>query len=343
MRVIATTLTATAVLLAAAGSAQAAPAGLTQEDGFYGPANPQTLSYSEARRTWTADRIAAAQPLPSDVAVPGTSPRPKAAPTPSLLGAATPQTLKANILKNPTTYPNRLHGKLVGTFEGLGDYACSATVVTSGSGSLLTTAGHCAYDVQSGTIASNLAFAPGYSKDSVPLGVWPISNLIVDKAWAKKGKLDYDYSMMRTLVSPFGTLQSVVGSRGIGFNLKRKQRLQAYGYPAKGRKQYDGDKLVLCTSGYIGDPYDNGGPRGRGMHCDQQQGSSGGGWVADKKYVVSNTSHGYPQLSNNLFFGPYYGNAVRNMYKANTSFWPSIGPVKKKGKVPDKVGPKRGL
>ena len=127
-----------------------------------------------------------------------------------------------------------------------------------------------------------------------------------------------------------------------GFNQKRKQRLQAYGYPAKGKPDYNGDKLVLCTSGYVGDPYKNGGPRSRGMHCDQQQGSSGGGWVSKKKYVVSNTSHGYPQISNNLFFGPYYGNDTRSMYKAKTSFWPSIGPVKKKGKVPDKIGPSRG-
>ena len=292
------------------------------------------MSRIEATAAWTPERVAAAPPL--GLPAPETAP-----PAPRLAGSPEPVTLSSQILKNPTTYPNRVHGKLVGTFEGLGDYSCSATVVTSGSGSLLVTAGHCAYDVESRTVATNLAFAPGYSRNSFPYGIWPISHLIVDKGWSK-GKLDYDYAMMRTAVTPLGTLQSVVGSRGIGFNQPRKQKLQAYGYPGRGKPEYNGDKLVLCKSGYLPDPYRSGGPRGRGMRCDQQEGSSGGGWVAKKKYVVSNTSHGYPRLSQNLFFGPYYGNSVRAMYKAKTKFWPSIKPVKRKGKVPDLVGPKQG-
>jgi hypothetical protein len=330
-------LAATALLLGFAAPASAAPPGLVADGGFLGPAAPRTLSRAEAQATWTPERIAAATPadLPGgDVSAP-------AAPAPRLLGYE-PQTLKATILKNPTTYPNRVHGKLVGTFRGLGDYSCSATVATSGSGSLITTAGHCAYDVEHGIVATNVAFAPGYSKGSLPYGVWPVVDLIVTKEWANKAKLDYDFSMMRTGVSPFGTLQAVVGSRGLGFDQPRKQRLQAYGYPARGNKAYDGDKLVRCDSGYVPDPVKNGGPKGRGMHCDQQQGSSGGGWVAKGGYLVSSTSHGYPQLSNNLFFGPYYGGKAKSMYKAKTKFWPSIGPVKRNGKVPNKIGPKKG-
>ena len=333
MRVALSTLTVAAALLAIAGTASAAPPGLTGEGNFLGPADPEPLSRTEAIDTWTPERLAAAQPLGL--------PNPSSPAPPRLAGSPVPETLKSMILRDPAGYPNRVHGKLAGTFEGLGDYTCSATVVTSGSGSLITTAGHCTYDVESRTVATNLVFVPGYSRNAFPYGIWPITHLIFDKRWSKE-KLDYDYAMMRTGVSPFGSLQDAVGSRGIGFNQPRKQRLQAYGYPSRGKPNYNGDKLVLCQSGYIGDPYRNGGPQGRGMHCDQQEGSSGGGWVAKKKYVVSNTSHGYPRVSQNLFFGPYYGGAIKGMYKAKTDFWPSIEPIKKKGKVPDLIGPKRG-
>ena len=330
--ILATSLAA----LGAAAPAVAAPPGLTAEDGFLGPAGPArpSMDRAAARDYWTPARIAAAGPLDLGAETP---PRP----APERLFAA-PQTLKASILTNPGAYPNRVHGKLVGTFPGLGDYSCSATVVSSGTGGLLTTAGHCAYDVDSGTVAVNIAFAPGYSKSSLPYGVWPITHLIVDKRWGR-GSLDFDYSMMQVDPDPAdGTLQSVVGSRGIGFNQPRKQRLQAYGYPAKGNKEYNGDRLVRCESGYLPDPYRSGGPRGRGMRCNQKEGSSGGGWVSKHKYVVSNTSHGYPRISSNLFFGPYYGAATKRMYKAKTSFWPSIKPPKRKGGVPNLIGPKRG-
>lgn len=295
---------ATAVLLApAAAAAAATPPGMVAEDGFLGPATPLALSRAQARATWTRERIAAAQPLPL-AATAGDPARTASAPAPRLLGAPAAATLKAIILDHPARYPKRVHGKLVGSFPGIGDFACSATVVTSGSGSLLVTAGHCAYDVERQVAAANLAFAPGYARNSLPYGVWSVTHLIVDKEWAR-GKLDHDYAMMRTAEPPsIGTLQALVGSRGIGFNQARKQRLQAFGYPAKGKPAYDGDKLVRCESGYLPDPYKSGGPRSRGMRCDQQQGSSGGGWVAKHEYVVSNTSHGYPRLSDNMFFGP---------------------------------------
>lgn len=328
-------LVALALLAPAAVPAAAAPPGMVAEDGFLGPASATPLSRAQARATWTPERIDGARPLTLAVATtsPDTAPR---------LLDAPPQTLKAMILDHPARYPKRVHGKLVGSFPGIGDYACSATVITSGSGSLLVTAGHCAYDVERQVAATDLAFVPGYARDSFPYGIWPITHLIVDKDWAR-GKLDHDYAMMRTVAPPaLGSLQSQVGSRGIGFNQARKQRLQAFGYPAKGKPAYDGDKLVRCESGYLPDPYKSGGPRSRGMRCNQQQGSSGGGWVAKHEYVVSNTSHGYPRLSDNMFFGPYYGADVKRMYRAKTSFWPSVDPVRRKNGVPNLIGAKRG-
>lgn len=336
-RVAAGAITAIVAMAAGVSSAAAAPSGLADEGGFYTAASPEALGYSQAQNYWTADRIAAAEPLDQPEGTP-----PAAVGNPELeLFSDAPLALKSVEINKPTSYPNRVHGKLVGEFPGLGSYSCSATVVSSGSGSLLTTAGHCAYDVQSRTVATNLAFAPGYSANSIPYGVFPVTNLILNKPWVKRGSLDYDFAMLR-MVSGLGTVQGLVGSRGIGFNQPRKQRLEAYGYPSKGNARYNGDRLIRCDGGYVGDPQRYGGPRGRGMRCDQQQGSSGGGWVADHSYVVSNTSHGYPTFSNSLFFGPFYGAEAKSMYKANTNFWPSVGPIRCGGQVVSVVGTDTG-
>ncbi|MBA2522334.1 MAG: hypothetical protein H0V25_03285 [Solirubrobacterales bacterium] len=310
----------------AVAEAVATPRGLHESGQFLAGSPPAALSYRSAQDVWTPERIADTPPLEleRDGSV-TTSQQPA-----SRLFPRDAELFNSVEINKAAEYPNRVHGKLVGTFPGLGDYACSATVVNSGSGSLLTTAGHCAYDVPTKTLATNLAFVPGYQAGSIPFGVWPVGAYILTKRFAR-GDIDYDFSMMRTIVSPFGTLQGIVGARGIGFNQPRKQRLEAYGYPGSGRPSYDGAKLIRCDSGYVPDPA----PRTSsvGMHCDQQQGASGGGWVAQHSFVVSNTSHGYPQINRTLFYGPYYGAVAKALYRANTPSWPSIGPVKCGGQV----------
>jgi hypothetical protein len=310
--------------------------------GVTAPPTAITLSANGQASPWTAERVAAARPLDlreGDRSV--TSRRAGAVDGAEVFGNG-PTTLRSSTVDHPERYPNRVHGKIVGTFRGLGDYSCSATVVSSGSGSLLTTAGHCLFDA-GGTnrFATNLAFAPGTHNGQVPYGIWPVTNGITTRQWVRRGSLDYDVAMLRTQRSPSGSLQAAVGSRGIGFNQPRRQRLSAFGYPASGGRHYDGKHLIRCDSGYVPDPFKYGGPRGRGMHCDQKEGSSGGGWVAQHSFVVSNTSHGYPRLSRNLFFGPYYGSVAKSLYRADRPGWPSIGPVRCGGKVADIVATDR--
>ena len=316
------------LILAAALSASIASAG--GEVGVAAPPVATTLNAGATDAYWTPQRIEAAQPL--DLAE-GEVDEGTAAPAPDLFSAsATP--FGSTEVNKVEKYPNRVHGKLIGTFAGVGDYSCSATVISSGSGSLVLTAGHCVFDA-GGTnrFATNLAFIPGYSRNSVPLGIWQGTNAITTKGWVRKAALDYDFALIRVGISPFGTLQSVVGSRGIGFDQKRKQRLSAYGYPAKGNPRYNGDRLIRCDSGYLGDPYRSGGPRSRGMRCDMQQGASGGGWVSQHSFVISDTSHGYPQLSKRKIFGPYFGAVAKSLYKSNSKAFPSIGPIGCNGKV----------
>jgi hypothetical protein len=321
---------ALAALVAAAGPAAAAGPVAPDPAGRLGP--------TEAQRAWTPERIDAAPPLrltPSGTL----RAAPTRAPAPELFAAAPP--LRSEQPVGARRYPNRVHGKLVGRFPGLGDFACSATVVSSRSGSLLTSAGHCAYDARTRTTASELAFAPGYSRGELPYGVWPVRNLIVPGAWARAGSPDYDFSMLRTVRRGGRTIEQRVGSRGIGFGQPLRLRLQAFGYPAAGRPSYDGRRLIRCSARSFPDPERFGGPRGRGLRCDQAEGASGGGWVAQRSFVVSNTSHGYPRRPG-FFFGPTYAGTARELYSSRVPGWPSPGPIRCGGTVATIVGTNRG-
>lgn len=305
--------------------------------GVAAPPTSTTLSAGETRDFWTPERFAEAEPLELPQAR-----EPAEAGVELFSAGATP--FKSTIVNRPEKYPNRVHGKLFGVFPDVGLFSCSATVVSSRSRSLITSAGHCVFDKgRSNQFATNLLFVPGFGRNSAPYGSFPVTNAITTRQWVLNGSLDYDISMLRLKPNgPLGTtVQKVVGSRGIGFDQPRHQRLTAYGYPSGGRAGYDGYRLVRCDSGYVPDPARHGGQRSRGMRCDQQQGASGGGWVAQHSFVVSNVSHGHPGYSRNEFFGPYYGAVAKSLYKADQPGYPSIGPIGCRGKVVSIAGTNR--
>ncbi len=164
-----------------------------------------------------------------------------------------------------------------------------------------------------------MIFIPGFSAYGGPYSIWPVTNIILSKRWVKKrNAYDDDFAMVR--VQPiYGMIQNL-GSRGIGFNQPRRQHYQSYGYPAEGRPSYDGNLLIRCETRATAGSAATAGSRGIGMKCDSQAGASGGGWVSQRSFIVSNTSHGYPSYSDNLLFGPYFGSKVKQMYKANNAF-----------------------
>ncbi len=320
------------VVAAAAIAPAAAQAG---DGGFVTMPPSHSLGREAANDYWTPERIAKAEPLVVDASGGTAGAVRTVAPDPA---AATGSALKSVWVRKTGKYPNRVHGKLVGTFPGVGNFSCSATVVSSESGNLVVTAGHCAIDAGgSGVFATNLSFVPGLARNRIPYGVWPVQHLITPGGWARGGKFDYDTAMLRVKQSPFGSLQKVVGSRGIGFNQPRNQRISAYGYPARGKPAYNGFKLIRCDSKQIKDPGRSGGPRGRGIKCDMKQGASGGGWVAQGSFIVSDTSHLYARRQKSLY-GPYFGKTIRRMYAAERRGWPSIGPVRCGRKVATIVG-----
>lgn len=237
-------------------------------------------------------------------------------------------------LGNTTADPNRIHGKIFAEYPGLGEYSCSGTVIASESKSLLTTAGHCVFDAgASNQFSNNFVFVPGYKDGSAPFGVWPAASGITTGEWARRASLDYDSAFVRLQPNTQGTgVEDVIGARGVGFNQERRQRYEAYGYPAAPAKKFNGERLIRCTSRAVRD-FPHSRQPSVGLGCDMKGGSSGGGWVIQKTFVVSSVSHGHPPQVKNISFGPYYGDAVKALYTAKQPGYRSTGPYTCNGRV----------
>jgi V8-like Glu-specific endopeptidase len=94
-----------------------------------------------------------------------------------------------------TTAPSAV-GALFSTSEGrLGTHFCTASVVDSPAGDLLVTAAHCVAGY-SGTAPAGLAFVPGYDDGTAPYGVWTVTRIFVDSAWASTANPDDDVAFL---------------------------------------------------------------------------------------------------------------------------------------------------
>jgi hypothetical protein len=221
-------------------------------------------------------------------------------------------------LTDTTSFPTRTHGI---AFFNLGkfDYTCSATVVQSATQSVVMTAGHCVHaGGRKGPWATHFLFAPAYRDKVAPFGTWTARRLFTTKGWRKRARFADDVGAAALRPNAAGqTAESVVGSRGIAFNLPREQGYRSYGYPIEPQPKFDGESLWICDSqfGYT-DPYPE--PKGMpqsGIGCDMGGGSSGGSWVVGDAYVNSSNSFGYAFIEN-VLFGPYYGNVAAKVYAA---------------------------
>lgn len=319
-----------ALSLSAALSLAAAAAAGAQPEPAPMPANaPVASAVDSGAGEWSRARLAAAEPLgidaegsPATVAAP---PRPAAA-------AAGPP-FRSKTLPNTTSYPNRVHGRIFFS-QGGGDFACSGTVVSSGTGSLITTAGHCVFDPFSGRFSDDLIFIPGYRQGVAPFGVWPATHAVTPGQWARAANLDFDMAMIQVAPSAAGlSVQQAVGSRGIGFDQPVRQKLAAYGYPAAPANRYDGEQLVRCTGRGAFDPVPHSTQRSAAIGCDMEFGASGGGWVAQKSFLISNVSHGHPRVGRTIF-GPHYGRVAKGLYSfSQGTAYPSVGPVSCGGRI----------
>jgi hypothetical protein len=211
-------------------------------------------------------------------------------------------------------YPNSTHGKVFFRMGGA-SYVCSGTVIRiANSRAAVITAGHCVDDPGGGW-ATSWSFAPGYRNGRAPLGVWPAKVLWTFRAWGVKGDFTRDVGIAVIGRRSGKALDAVVGARGLAWDLPRRQRFRAFGYPAA--PPFNGEKLWVCESSYgTDDPFFDGGEglSPMGIGCDMTGGSSGGGWVVRNRFVNSVNSYGYDGLPA-VMFGPYFDSSVGDLYR----------------------------
>jgi Trypsin-like peptidase domain len=271
-------------------------------------------SPSEIRSYWTPERMQAAETLPP----PQLGGAPDAAPPVARSHgratriASTPGI--ANIDYEPgaeTGYPQSVHGKIFFTVPGVGDAACSGTLVASRLRNVVFTAGHCVH-FPGDQPSVNLVFIPGYKDGVSPLGAYPAISLLSPTEWSEQFAPSYDVAIAQ-LASP---LELQLGGRGVAFNRAPRTSYQIFGYPGKPSPPYNGNRLIACDAGFYGLENSGAHPFSTvASPCGMAQGASGGGWVNSAGQVVSVSSHIYtdPALAG-LIVGPYFGDAAKALY-----------------------------
>lgn len=91
---------------------------------------------------------------------------------------------------------------------------CTGSVVHSGSGNLIATAGHCVYDKLFGGWNNHIVFVPGYHDGIAPYGVWAATTAYVDNYWVSKEDPDVDIAFLKVRKVGGGTqsLESITGA-----------------------------------------------------------------------------------------------------------------------------------
>jgi V8-like Glu-specific endopeptidase len=253
-------------------------------------------SSSAIKDYWTAERMENAIPLDLTQAAPGDKQR----------RAAIPFTRY-----EPNPYPP-MHGKVFFS-DGVFNYVCSGTALTSGNESTVWTAGHCVHSGP-GAFYMNWAFVPAYKDNARPYGTWTARRLFTTSAWATTGDFSYDLGAAVMNTNAGATLTDTVGGRGVAFNQAAQQRYLSHGYPAA--SPFNGQRQWICDSN-LGHRDNSANPPTMAIGCDMTGGSSGGGWLVGNN-ILSVNSYGYSNEPN-VMYGPYQGTVAQQLYTSASS------------------------
>jgi V8-like Glu-specific endopeptidase len=113
----------------------------------------------------------------------------------------------------------------------LGAHFCTASVVDSPGGDLLVTAAHCVQGYPDSAPAG-LVFVPDYDQGTTPYGLWPVSHVFVDQAWASSADPDDDVAFLTVAQAQSGTsIESMTGAEELGVGMPASGALTVIGYP----------------------------------------------------------------------------------------------------------------
>ncbi|MGA8744715.1 MAG: trypsin-like serine protease, partial [Solirubrobacterales bacterium] len=206
-----------------------------------------------------------------------------------------------------STLEDRTNGRIFGVDPRQGPYSCSGTSLNTPDGSIVLTAGHCVVEARSW--GRDLIFIPAFDHGRRPFGTFAAEAVYTTPEWRQSENTDFDVAALLVKPNQYGTLASVVGSRGYVTGRSRFSAFQIFGYPAGA---LDGEELRSClTHGLGSDPLTVGleGPPTVPSRCNMAAGSSGGAWLTEGKYVNGVTSYGYAHNFTRLY-SPYFGAAI---------------------------------
>jgi V8-like Glu-specific endopeptidase len=123
----------------------------------------------------------------------------------------------------------------------LGPHFCTASVVDSPGGDLLMTAAHCVQGY-SASAPAGLVFVPGYDQGSAPYGLWQVTRIFVDRAWASEADPDDDVAFLTVAQPSSTTLQRVTGAESLAIGQPAAGVLRVIGYPE------DQDQPIQCDN-----------------------------------------------------------------------------------------------
>lgn len=146
----------------------------------------------------------------------------------------------------------------------LGAHFCTASVVSSPAGNLLITAAHC----MQGKSLGSVVFAPGYHNGRFPYGIWVVTAIYVDSAWATSQNPDDDVAFL--IAGQPGThIQRRTGAEILRID-RPPQMVRVIGYPDATNRP------ITCTA-----PARSFGARQMVFDCDNYtNGTSGGPFLA---------------------------------------------------------------
>ncbi len=199
---------------------------------------------------------------------------------------------------------------------GLGQHFCTGSVVHSKAGDLVMTAAHCLTD---GSKTPRIAFVPGSHDGQAPYGIWPVTAVFINHAWASREAPADDVAFL--LVGPDSagghagqTLEHVTGAERLGTGLPRRP-VRVIGYPDTAARPvsctataraFRASQLVFRCRGYTDGT--SGGPflvhatrTGRGTVMGEIGGFEKGGSTPDVSY------------------SPRFGSQVTALYKKATA------------------------
>ncbi|WP_058042394.1 FG-GAP-like repeat-containing protein [Streptomyces roseifaciens] len=282
------------------------------------PAPSAAAAARSAETYWTAERMAAAKPLPARQAKPASGAR-LAAPRTSVAAAAAPAGTPQG------TYGDGL--PMVGTFFGGtpdGPTYCTASVVQSPGRNLVLTAGHCAHGLAG---SGQQIFVPQYRKGQdaarQPYGVFPVQRVFSDPRYARNSTgadSDLDFGFARLGPNSRGEqAENAAGALRLTPTPRWTSTVTVVGYPGS---HNTGQQALSCTV-----------PTSRlsGQHQLQMKcggfygGTSGSPWIAHYDAasrtgdVIGNLGgwNGGGNLTGDdwVSYSPVFGREVQDLYR----------------------------